>query len=65
MHSVKPSFVVGLCEQIFGSAPTSFLLQIRGYQWEPGENISAQAKKNLSKAIEFVKSFIEENQKNN
>ncbi len=65
MHSVEPSFIVSLCEQIFGRSPKAFLLQIRGYKWEPGEKISLKAKKNLLAAIDFVKSMIDENQKNN
>jgi len=61
MHSVKPSFIVGLCEQIFGICPQSFLLQIRGYEWEIIEKISPKARINLEASVEFLKLKIQDN----
>jgi hydrogenase maturation protease len=60
MHSVKPSFVLGLCEEIFEHSPHAYLLRIRGYKWELIEKISPKAKKNLLASIDFLKMIIEE-----
>lgn len=61
MHSIKPSVIVGLCEQIYGGFPKSFLLQIRGYEWEMIEKISLKARINLEASVEFIKLKIRDN----
>jgi hydrogenase maturation protease len=60
MHSVKPAFILGLCEKIFGASPETYLLQIRGYKWELCEEITPKAGKNLQTSLEFLKSMITE-----
>jgi hydrogenase maturation protease len=60
MHSVRPSFIVGLSAKIFESRPKSFLLQIRGYKWELIENISPKARLNLEASIEFLKLLVKD-----
>ncbi len=58
MHSVTPSFVTGLCYEIFTNKPLVYQLQIKGYQWEFMEKLTKNARKNLSSAVEFLKDFI-------
>jgi hydrogenase maturation protease len=60
MHSVKPSFIVGLCQQIFGKNPQAYILQIRGYKWELVEKTTRKAKKNLYASVDFLKTMIKE-----
>jgi hypothetical protein len=40
------------------TAPASFLLSIRGYEFDLGLPLSDKANKNLSEAINFVKELI-------
>jgi hydrogenase maturation protease len=60
MHSVHPSFVVGLNKEIFKNYPKTFLLSIRGYEWEIVDTISSEAKKNLEASVYFLQTLIKE-----
>jgi Ni,Fe-hydrogenase maturation factor len=53
-HSASPAFVLALCIQIYNKHPKTYLLQIRGYEWDFKEGLSEKAEKNLKKALEFV-----------
>lgn len=59
MHSVSPSFVLGLCQEIYNSVPQSYLLHIKGYQWEFMVDPTDKAYNNLKKAYTFLKNKIE------
>ncbi|MBW7887191.1 MAG: hydrogenase maturation protease [Bacteroidetes bacterium] len=50
-HSISPSTVLNLCGELYGKFPETYLLEIKGYQWEIGERLSEQAEKNLWKAF--------------
>jgi hydrogenase maturation protease len=54
-HSASPAFVLALCIRLYDKHPKTYLLQIRGYEWEFKEGLSAKAEKNLQKALEFIK----------
>ena len=58
MHAASPAYVLALCQKIYNKFPETHLLQIRGYEWEFKEGLSAQAEKNLSLALEFIKEKI-------
>ena len=54
-HSASPAYIYRLCEQLFGKAPETFLLHIRGYEWELGEEMSRGGRVNLEKAVRLMK----------
>jgi hydrogenase maturation protease len=54
-HAASPSFILALCIQLYNKHPKTYLLQIRGYEWEFREGLSKKAEKNLKKALEFMK----------
>ena len=58
MHSVSPSFVTGLCNEVFNKMPVVYQLEIKGYKWEFMEEITEDARKNLSSAEKFLKDFV-------
>ena len=58
MHAASPAYVLALCQKIYNKFPETYLLQIRGYEWEFKEGLSSQAKKNLALALEFLKEKI-------
>jgi hydrogenase maturation protease len=62
MHAASPAFVLALCHKIYKKYPETWLLQIRGYEWEFKEVLSDRAKRNLSKALRFIKKFLAEYQ---
>ncbi len=61
MHSVSPSFVTGLCNEVFKKRPVVYQLEIKGYKWEFMEKITEVARKNLLSAEIFLKNFLLEN----
>ncbi len=57
-HSVPPGFIVGLYEALYGAPPPSYLIQIRGYEWELEESVTLQARHNMELAWGLVKKII-------
>ena len=60
MHAVSPAFVMDLCRKIYNSCPESYLIHIKGYEWEFEEKLSDDAMLNLAKATSFLKEKITE-----
>ena len=58
MHAVSPAFVLDICQKIYEKNPQTYLLHIKGYQWEFKEELSINGKKNLNKALELLKPFL-------
>jgi len=58
MHAVSPAFVLDLCQKIYDSSPETWLLSIKGYEWDFGEQLSYTALKNLNTAYDFLKGFL-------
>lgn len=58
MHAASPAYILALCQRIYNKYPETYLLQIRGYEWEFKEGLSAKARKNMELAIEFLKNKI-------
>jgi hydrogenase maturation protease len=60
-HSVAPGAVLALCRDLFHAAPEAWLLGIRGYEFDGfGEGLSARARANLNRAVEFMQASFEE-----
>jgi hydrogenase maturation protease len=58
MHHVSPSFVLHLCKEIYEKAPSSYLLHIKGYEWEFGSEMTQRSKENIRDALVFLKKFL-------
>ena len=62
MHSVSPAFVLGLCKEIYNEVPETYLLHLKGYEWEFMKDMSEKANHNLKVAFNFItdkiKSYI-------
>lgn len=63
MHAVSASYVVHLSHEIYNKSPKSFLLHIKGYEWEFLEGISEKALLNFEKAFLYMKPLIENPEK--
>jgi len=57
-HSASPAFVLALCHKLYKKHPETYMLQIRGYEWEFKEVLSDRAKRNLNKATIFIKEYL-------
>ncbi len=57
-HAASPGYIVDLCKQIYKTAPPTYLIHIKGYEWDFKEGLTDQAIENLDKAIEFIKPLL-------
>lgn len=58
MHSASPSFVLNLCNKIYNYTPETYLLHIKGYEFQLEEGLSRRASKNLDEALRFIKRLL-------
>ncbi len=58
MHSVSPSFVLNLCNKLYHYTPETFLLHIKGYEFQLQEGLSEMGRKNLDAAFEFITNLL-------
>jgi hydrogenase maturation protease len=59
MHAVVPSFILGLCQELFDSNVVAYQLHIKGEKWEFMEPLSSGAQENVRQAICFIKNELE------
>ncbi|GAB4316942.1 MAG: hydrogenase maturation protease [Bacteroidales bacterium] len=53
-HAASPGYIVHLCKEIYGAFPPTFLLHIKGYEWNFQEGLTEKAQHNLDKAFDFL-----------
>ncbi len=58
MHAASPAYILALCKKLYNKHPETYLLQIKGYEWEFKENLSNRAAKNLDTALAFLQKKI-------
>jgi hypothetical protein len=54
MHAVSPAYVLNLSKELFGKSPETYILGIKGYEWDFKEGLSDNAKLNLEQAYQFL-----------
>jgi hypothetical protein len=54
-HAASPGYIVGLCKKLYNRFPPTYLLHIKGYEWDFKEGLSENANKNLEASIGFIK----------
>ncbi|HOP29623.1 MAG TPA: hydrogenase maturation protease [Spirochaetota bacterium] len=59
-HSMSPESVIALCGDIHGMIPETYVLAIRGYEWEMFEGLSEKAISNFDAAYSFLLEKIED-----
>jgi len=57
-HALAPESVLALAEELYGRAPKAYVLAIRGYAWDIGEDLSPQASANLDRALSLLAEFL-------
>lgn len=60
MHAVSPAFVLDLCQKIFQHTPETYLLHIKGYEWEFKEVLTEGAKANLDAAFNHITTLLKQ-----
>lgn len=61
MHAVSVGYVVDLCGKIYGNTPESFVLHIKGYEFDFIEELTPQAAENMLAAFDYMKDFVRNN----
>ncbi|MEI6564841.1 MAG: hydrogenase maturation protease [bacterium] len=54
-HAMRPESILALADELYGKSPKTYLLTIRGYEWEPNEPMTRGAVANLAAALDFLK----------
>ena len=57
-HYLPMESVLALCQNTYKKMPSTYVIEIRGYEWELQEGLTEQAKKNLDQAVTFFRSQI-------
>ncbi len=65
MHSVTPEFVLNLSGTITDNPPKSYLLHLKGFEWNFLEELTEDGNENLKKALDFIKPILSSVQENN
>lgn len=53
-HAMSPGAVLALCHELYDAHPDTYLLEMKGYEWEMAEGLTDKATANLDKAEAFV-----------
>ena len=59
-HAASPGYIYDLCIQIYGQAPPTFLVHIKGYEWAFKEGLTENGIKNLEAALEYMKPLLKD-----
>jgi hydrogenase maturation protease len=59
-HVLGPEAVLAICAETYHRCPEAVLVGVRGYGFEFAEGLSDGARDNQSRALEFIKTLIEE-----
>lgn len=54
MHAMSPDFVLHLCQSLYNKFPATYLLHIKGVEFELKEGLTKKGEENLSLAYEFL-----------
>lgn len=58
-HCLPPEAVLAICEDHFSARPEGWVLGVRGYEFEFMADMTAQAKENSERALDFVLSWLQ------
>ncbi len=58
MHAVSVSYVVDLCQKIYGKTPEAYVLHIKAYEFDFIEELTPKAAENMIEAFDFLKEFV-------
>lgn len=58
MHAVSTAFVLDLCKKMYNKTPETYLIHIKGYEWEFEVPMTEKALENVDKAFDLVTKII-------
>ncbi|QVL33512.1 hydrogenase maturation protease [Telmatocola sphagniphila] len=57
-HILRPETLLAICQKFFGTSPRSYLLTLRGYEFEFEEGLTEKAQLNLQKALDYLRTLF-------
>ncbi len=57
-HSASPEYILYLCNDIYKRIPSTFIVHIKGYEWDFKESLTDKAAENLMKAVDAIKKLL-------
>lgn len=57
-HKMPPEEIIYLTQTIYNKFPKTYLIKIKGYQWDLQIGLSKKAQKNVEKAVKTFKKII-------
>lgn len=57
-HALEPEAIMALCKDVYSKQPEAYVLKIKGNEWELGEGLTSEAKKNLNEAVNLVSGLL-------
>ncbi len=54
-HAASPGYIMGLSKKIYNKFPPTYLLHIKGYEWDFKEGLTKKAKQNLEDSLKTMK----------
>ncbi len=54
-HEASPGYIYYLCKELFDKNPATYLLHIKGYDWEFKEGLSPKARYNLKNSLRYIR----------
>lgn len=57
-HAASPGYIVDLCNNIYQKTPPTYLVHIRGFEWDFKEGLTQKAVENLNKALDHIKPLL-------
>ena len=62
MHAISPGVVLSLCKQIYNKVPQTYLIHIKGFEWELefDKGLTPKAEENLQEVLKFMQEKVPE-----
>lgn len=54
MHAMSPDFVLHLCQSLYKKFPATYLIHIKGFEFELKEGLTSKGHENLNLALDFL-----------
>ncbi len=58
MHEVSVSYILKLCNELFNKNPKTYLLHIKGHEWQLEEGLTPKANETLLDAVRFMQMIL-------
>jgi hydrogenase maturation protease len=59
-HAVSPESLLQICTEVFGKHPNTWIIGVRGYEFDFAEGLTEKAKVNLDLVLDYIKLLLSE-----